>query len=466
MGHFHGFSGASDPIAFATSTSDAMSRPSKFAAAATSGSLSLLFMVVYGSCNWITAHRHDVGTWYYSWEHFIPFVPLMIVPYMSIDLFFVAGPFLCQSREELQILTRRIIFAILVAGAFFLLMPLKMGIARPQPSGWTGAIFNFLHAFDQPYNLVPSLHITLRTILADLYARHTKGVTRLASHVWFSLVGFSTVLTYQHHVVDVAGGFVLAAICFYLFRENGARLPVMQNRKIGTVYFASACACLAAALGWWPRTGILLWPAVSLAITATAYWGIGPAIYRKTNGRLPLSTQVLLGPCLFGQWLSLLHYRRQCNAWDQITPRVWIGARLNEREAKEAKRQGVTAVLDLTCEFSENRTFLKLAYRNLPVLDLTGLSVLQLREAVDFITQHSAGGAVYVHCKVGYSRSAAAVGAFLLATGQARTVDQCLAMMRQSRPSIVFRPEVTAALRNCCSFRTCNHSDQHMNVER
>ena len=220
-----------------------MSRPSKFAAAATSGSLSLLFMVVYGSCNWITAHRHDVGTWYYSWEHFIPFVPLMIIPYMSIDLFFVAGPFLCQSREELRILTRRIIFAILVAGAFFLLMPLKMGIARPQPSGWTGAIFNFLHAFDQPYNLVPSLHITLRTILADLYARHTKGVTRLASHVWFSLVGFSTVLTYQHHVVDVAGGFVLAAICFYLFRENGARLPVMQNRKIGAYYFAGACAC-------------------------------------------------------------------------------------------------------------------------------------------------------------------------------------------------------------------------------
>jgi len=128
---------------------------------------------------------------------------------------------------------------------------------------------------------------------------------------------------------------------------------------------------------------------------------------------------------------------------------------LNKHEAEEAKRQGVTAVLDLTCEFSENRTFLKLAYRNLPVLDLTGLSAMQLREAVDFIMQHSKCGVVYVHCKVGYSRSAAAVGAFLLATGPARTVDQCLAMMRQARPSIVFRPEVTAALENYCSFRVC-----------
>ena len=443
MGYLHRFAGAPDEI-----SASAMNRPTKLVAAATTGALSLLFMVAYGGCNWITAHRSDVGTWYYSWERFIPFVPLMIVPYMSIDLFFVAGPFLCQSREELRTLARRITFAILTACACFLLLPLKIAVACPQVNGWTGALFNFLHGFDQPYNLVPSLHITLRTILADLYSRHTKGVTRLASHVWFSLIGFSTVLTYQHHVVDVAGGFILAAVCFYLFRENTVRLPVMQNRKIGAYYFAGACACLAAAMCWWPWTGILLWPATSLAITATAYWGIGPAIYRKTNGRLPLSAQVLLAPCLFGQWLSLLYYRRQCNAWDRITPDVWIGAKLNEREAEEARRQGVMAVLDLTCEFSENRTFLDLVYRNLPILDLTELPGPQLHEAVDFISRHSKSGVVYVHCKAGYSRSAAAAGAFLLAAGQAKTVEQCLAMMRHVRPAIVLRPEVTVALKN------------------
>ena len=39
--------------------------------------------------------RHDVGTFAFAWERFIPFVPVMVVPYMSIDLFFVAAPFLC-----------------------------------------------------------------------------------------------------------------------------------------------------------------------------------------------------------------------------------------------------------------------------------------------------------------------------------------------------------------------------------
>ena len=202
-----------------------VSKPSKIYAATNSAVLSLFFMVVYDGCSWITAHRSDVGTWYYSWERFIPFVPLMIIPYMSIFLFFVCGPFLCQSRNELRVLAQRITFAILVAGACFLLIPLRLSAVRPQPSDWTGAIFRFLHFFDQPYNLFPSLHIAFRTILADLYAKHTKGVVRLASHAWFILIGFSTLLTYQHHFVDIVGGFVLAAICFYLFREEKERLP-------------------------------------------------------------------------------------------------------------------------------------------------------------------------------------------------------------------------------------------------
>jgi membrane-associated phospholipid phosphatase len=440
-----------------------MNRPPKLIAGITTIALSLLFVAVYGGCNWITAHRSDVGTWHYSWEQFIPFVPMMIVPYMSIDLFFVAAPFLCQSREELRTLAYRITFAILVAGACFLLLPLKIDAPSPQVNGWMGVLFNSLHGFDQPYNLVPSLHITLRTILASLYARHTKGVLRAASHIWFSLIGFSTLLTYQHHIVDVIAGFILAGICFYLFHENNARSEVLKNHRIGSLYFVGAGVCSIAAIAGWPWTGILLWPAVALAITASAYWRLGPAIYRKENGRLPLSTQVLFAPCLFCQWLSLLHYRRQGNAWDKITPRVWIGVKLNERQAQEARQQGVTAVLDLTCEFSENKAFLGLDYKNLPVLDLTELSETHLREAAEFIAQRSAQGVVYVHCKAGYSRSAAAVGAYLLATGQAKSIEECFAIMRDVRPAIIFRPEVSIALKKFLGDGSGNYQSDALN---
>jgi len=423
-----------------------VSPPSKIRAAATSAALSLLFMVVYGGCSWITAHRSDVGTWYYSWERFIPFVPLLIIPYMSIDLFFVGGPFLCRSRAELRVLAQRITFAILLAGACFLLIPLRLSTPRPQPGDWTAAIFKFLHGFDQPYNLFPSLHIALRTILASLYAKHTHGVARLASNVWFSLIGFSTLLTCQHHLVDVIGGFVLAAVSFYLFSEEKMRLPVVPNHRVGGYYAVGAAVLVLLALAGWPLAGILLWPAFSFAITAAAYWGLGPSIYRKTNGRLPLSAWLVFAPCFLGQYLSLRHYRRQCAAWNQITPNVWISARLNRNEAAQISQAGATAILDLTAEFSETATLLALAYHNIPILDLTAPNPAQLREAVEFISKQAERGVVCVHCKVGYSRSAAVVGAYLLASGQAQSVEQAVALLRNARPAMVIRPEALAAL--------------------
>ena len=423
-----------------------MNKPTKLQSILVSAATSLLFVLVYGNCNRITAQRHDVGTWFYSWETHIPLIPLMIIPYMTIDAFFVAAPFLCRTRSELATFARRITFSILIAGCFFLLLPLKMGIPRPEPSGWTGSIFKFLHGFDQPYNLFPSLHITLRTILAAVYVRHTRGVIRWASRIWFSLIGFSTLLTYQHHIVDVLGGFALAGIAFYLFREQSSRLPVISNHRVGTCYAIGAIATALLSLAAWPWTALLIWPAVSLVIVAIAYFGLGPGIYRKTNGRLPITTRVLLAPCLLGQYLSLIYYRHTCAPWNKLTESVWIGTKPTARQAHELKRLGVTAVLDLTSEFTEPTPLVQAHYKNVPILDLTAPNRGQLSDGAAFIEQHTTSGIVYIHCKVGYSRTAAVAGAWLLSSGRAHTPAEAVATLRHSRPSIIIRPEALTAL--------------------
>jgi len=129
---------------------------------------------------------------------------------------------------------------------------------------------------------------------------------------------------------------------------------------------------------------------------------------------------------------------------------LWIGARLNQREAVEARRLGVTAVLDLTTEFPEPPAFRELAYCNIPVLDLTELTVEHLRQSVEFISQHAKSGIVYVHCKVGYSRSAAAIGAYLIASGAAADATAALEILKRTRSGIIFRPEVFVALEKFC----------------
>ncbi len=421
-------------------------RPSWRAAALRAACHSVLFLSIYGGCNWITAQRSDVGTWCYSWEFHIPFVPWAIVPYWSIDLFFAGAFFVCTRRRELDVLGGRIAFAILVAGACFLAFPLKICFPQPEVAGWFGTLFDLLRGVDRPYNLCPSLHICLRTILADVYARHTSGPLQWGIHGWFSLIGLSTLLTYQHQVVDVAGGFVLAALCFYVVRERRWEGRSAGNAAAGACYLAGAAAC--ALLAWllWPWGAILLWPGLSMFLVALAYFRVVPAVFRKERGKIPLSALLLHLPVLLGQKLSLLHYRRQCNPWDEVAPGVWVGRQLGAREAAEAVRRGVRAVLDLTLEFSAPAPFRALNYLSLPVLDLTAPAPEQVRDALAFIAREAPQGVVYVHCKIGYSRSAAIAGSYLVASGRAANADDAVAILRQARPSIVVRTEAYAAI--------------------
>jgi membrane-associated phospholipid phosphatase len=200
-----------------------------------SAGLSVLFLIVYSGCNWITARIANVGTFYFEWERKIPFVPFFILPYMSIDLFFVVAPFLCRTDRELSILVKRIAAAILLAGICFLLFPLRFAFPRPHADGWLGALFDWFRGMDGPYNLFPSLHAALMLILLDIYFRHTRGFVRVATMIWFVLIALSPVLTYQHHLIDIAGGFVLAVLCFWVFRQpDFSSLPGASQTNTGT----------------------------------------------------------------------------------------------------------------------------------------------------------------------------------------------------------------------------------------
>ncbi|MCI0362373.1 MAG: dual specificity protein phosphatase family protein [Phycisphaerales bacterium] len=328
-------------------------------------------------------------------------------------------------------------------------MPLRLGVERPPADGWLGPIFDWFRAMDKPHNLFPSLHIALRTILAELYARHTRGVLRWMSHIWFSLIGLSTLLTYQHHVIDIVGGFALALVCLYAVPAEAAGVRTPANFRIARYYVAGAAIVAALAVAFWQYEGwILLWPVTSLSLVAAAYLGSGPSIYRKRDGRIALAAKLMLWPVLAGQWLSMRHYARRGSAWSQASDQVWIGRQLSESEAGELHKHGVVAVVDLTAEFSAPESLRVLEHLNLQVLDLCAPSQEQIKHAVAFIQEHASRGKVYVHCKAGYSRSAAVVGAYLIASGCAKDAGHAIALLRTARPAIVVRPEAEQAIRD------------------
>jgi Dual specificity phosphatase, catalytic domain len=442
MGHVHRFDRAQDGLTM----KEAPVRP--VAALSVSAGLSLLFVAVYGTTNWLASLRSDVPVFFFSWERSIPFVPFFSLPYLSIDLFFVAAPFICRSVAEIRTLALRIIAAIAVAGLCFVIVPLRCAFPPVTLHGWFGSVFASFLALDRPHNLLPSLHATLGLILFDLYFRRTRDVARAAIGIWFFLIALSPLLTHQHHVADIVTGMALAGYCFYVFRAERGPLNFIRPRcGLAMLYLGAAIPLFAAAAFDPRRWAVLGWVAISLVLVSAAYFGMGPRIFRKrSDGTMSLSSLFALGPCIFGQFLSLVYYRRKTSVYTRITPATLIGRRPNQQEAAELRGSGVTAVLDLGAELPEVPALRSLNYLCVPILDLTAPTPEQLDLAARFISAEAERGQVYVHCKIGYSRSAAAIAAYLLFSQQAQTVIDSIALIRRLRPGIVMSRAALKAL--------------------
>lgn len=223
--------------------------------------------------------------------------------------------------------------------------------------------------------------------------------------------------------------------------------PPVFNPRIG-MYFALLCIVfLALSFLHTPYTLILLWPALAMLIIAFGYWFVGPAVFYKNNGRISLFSTVLLGPYFIGQHIYWRNYFSKCRPWDEPVPNLLIGRFLTEKEALSAvMKENIVAVVDMTAEFSETQSFREISYLNLQTMDLTAPHYEYLLEGAKFISKAIQSGKVYVHCKIGYSRSAAMVGSYLMYAGIVDSIEEAIAVIKKVRPSLIVRPEARAAL--------------------
>lgn len=191
---------------------------------------SAYFLSVYFFCNWIASMHAHVPGLYFQWELRFPFVAVMIIPYLSEDVFFFFSPFVCRTREEMRRHGVRLILAVTIAAFFFLLFPLKIGWPQDAVHGPNSLLFALLRALDRPYNLAPSLHLAVLVLLWRVYCRPARGLLKIAIQAWLVLIGVSTVLTHQHHLFDVITGLALGVLCLYLVPDDRLPLGVQSQR--------------------------------------------------------------------------------------------------------------------------------------------------------------------------------------------------------------------------------------------
>jgi hypothetical protein len=399
--------------------------------------LAPLFYATYGFSNWAASLRPDVPSIVFDWERSIPFLGWTIIPYWSINAFYGASLFVCRDRRELDTHGRRLLTIQLLCILCFLAVPLRFSFPRPDVGGGVpGFLFDALLSFDKPYNQAPSLHIALLVILWDLYSRHTSGVPRRLLDLWFLLIGASVLTTYQHHFIDIPTGAVAGLACLWVWPWNGrsplagARLRTGRSARLAAAYAAGAVAfgALALALG---GAGLwLFWPAAALLLVSANYAAFGADGFQKdAMGLATPAAFWLFGPHRWAAWINSRVWT--CHAPDPVPVQdgVWLGRMPGPRVAAR-----FAGTVDLAAELLPPRGARVSAF---PTLDLVAPDPGLLAEAALAIEQIRRGGPVLVCCALGYSRSAAAVAAWLLSTGRAPDVETAAATVRSARATIV-----------------------------
>lgn len=185
------------------------------------------------------------------------------------------------------------------------------------------------------------------------------------------------------------------------------------------------------------------WSALSLLAVCALYLDAarggdpGPVLL----GRRHAWAQPLFWPfrvVSYGVFAGARRWRRS-EVVSEVSPGVFLGARLFPEEAEALRARGVTAVLDLTSELPVAVVYTRAPFERLavPTLDRAPPPPAALDEAVRWIAAQVEGGrAVYVHCAFGRGRSATVVAAALLALERARDPDEAVAKVSAARPSV------------------------------
>jgi hypothetical protein len=168
------------------------------------------FGLVYVGADWVTAHRAARVRVHLDAELSVPLVPGFLIAYMSLYVLFLALPFVLRTRREATSLAIAQFVIILAAGLGFLLIPAQLAYAPPRDLGMWEPLFHFADRLNLDYNLVPSLHVAMSIVCIEVYSQHAGATGRIALRGWGLVIAASTLLTHQHHVLDVVTGYCLA----------------------------------------------------------------------------------------------------------------------------------------------------------------------------------------------------------------------------------------------------------------
>lgn len=196
---------------------------------------SLIFAVVYKFSLWYASSFTQTTSFIFSFEREIPFLPWTIIPYLSSGVLFCMVFFLIKNEEKRSIFLRRVVLMTILAGIGFILFPMHYSFDKPEISNPVfNALFWFLNGIDDPYNQSPSLHVAFSFAFWTVF-REIQGRWKILGGIWLVLIALSTLTTYQHHLIDIFTGSILAHLVFLIIPSQ-SRTSFHRNLHTANYY--------------------------------------------------------------------------------------------------------------------------------------------------------------------------------------------------------------------------------------
>jgi len=185
---------------------------------------------------------------------------------------------------------------------------------------------------------------------------------------------------------------------------------------------------------------VFYWSALSLILVSGAYiFNLAKIFRKRENGVIPFYIRWAFVPFLLGVQIYNAYSRKH----DKVPPiqkinnHLFLACRLFPSDIDTLKENGITAILDVTCEFDGlewSSTQENISYLNIPVLDHSVPTHSQLNQAINWIHHHiKEDRRVVVHCALGRGRSVFVMAAYLLSQDKNADVHQVLAQIKETR---------------------------------
>jgi hypothetical protein len=191
-----------------------------------------IFFSIYGGTSLLAELRGAREAFHFDWELRLPFVPWLSIVYLSVPLLLLAAPFILRTWRNFTPFFVTLTVETLVAGLFFLVLPMAHSYPEREAFGLGGAIFRLADRLNLDYNEFPSLHIAFAVTAAFVFGKQRGWLGRVLFGIWGFTVCASTLLLHEHHLSGLAGGVVLGLVAVATVQRRASDERVLEALRI------------------------------------------------------------------------------------------------------------------------------------------------------------------------------------------------------------------------------------------